>query len=111
MRAYSEIVNFEEAMTSHGMLILKFWLHIDQDEQLSRFKAREQISYKKYKITEDDYRNREKWDDYKLAVNEMVTRTSTQEAPWVLVEGNDKRYARIKVLKTLCEKLEKMLSE
>ena len=111
MRAYSEIVNFEEAMTCHGILVLKFWLHIDQDEQLRRFKAREQISYKKYKITEDDYRNREKWDDYKLAVNEMVTRTSTQEAPWVLVEGNDKRYARIKVLKTLCEKLEKMLSE
>lgn len=110
-RAYSEIVNFEEAMNAHGMMVLKFWLHIDNDEQLARFKAREQISYKKHKITEEDYRNREKWDEYQLAVNEMVARTSTQSAPWILVEGNDKKYARIKVLKTFCERLEKMLDE
>ncbi len=111
MQAYSEIVNFEEAMTAHGIMVLKFWLHIDKDEQLARFKAREQISYKKHKITEEDYRNREKWDDYQLAVNEMVTRTSTQNAPWILVEGNDKKYARVKVLKIFCERLEKMLDE
>jgi len=111
MQAYSEIVNFEEAMTAHGIMVLKFWLHIDKDEQLARFKAREQISYKKHKITEEDYRNREKWDDYQLAVNEMVTRTSTQSAPWVLVEGNDKKYARVKVLKVFCEHLEEMLDE
>ena len=111
MQAYSEIVNFEEAMTAHGIMVLKFWLHIDKDEQLARFKAREKISYKKHKITEEDYRNREKWDDYQLAVNEMVTRTSTQNAPWILVEGNDKKYARIKVLKIFCERLEKMLDE
>lgn len=111
MRAYSEIVNFEEAMTAHGILVLKFWLHIDKDEQLARFKAREQISYKQHKITEEDYRNREKWDDYQKAVNEMVARTSTQTAPWILVEGNDKKYARIKVLQTFCERLEKALDQ
>ena len=108
-RAYSEIVNFEEAMSGHGTLLIKFWLHIDQDEQLKRFKAREKLSYKKYKITEEDYRNREKWDDYNIAVNEMVIRTSTQQNPWVMVEANDKKYARIKVIKTYCEHLEKML--
>lgn len=110
-RAYKEIVNFEEALTEHGILLLKFWLHIDKDEQLKRFKEREQITYKQYKITEEDYRNRERWCDYQLAVNEMVTRTSTQNAPWVLVEGNDKKYARVKVLKTFCERLEKFLEE
>lgn len=108
-KAYSEIVNFEEAMADHGSLLLKFWLHIDKDEQLKRFKAREQISYKKHKITEEDYRNRDKWDEYNIAVNEMVTRTSTQKNPWIMVEANDKKYARIKVLKAYCEQLEKML--
>lgn len=107
--AYAEIVNFEEALSEHGILLLKFWLHIDKDEQLSRFKQREKISYKKYKITEDDYRNREKWDEYNIAVNEMVTRTSTLKNPWVMVEANDKKYARIKVLKAYCRHLEKML--
>jgi polyphosphate:AMP phosphotransferase len=109
-RAYSEIVNFEEALTDHNMLVLKFWLHIDKDEQLCRFQAREQITYKQYKITEEDYRNRERWDDYQLAVNDMVTRTSTKNAPWILVEANDKKYARIKVLKTFCEHLERALA-
>ena len=111
MRGYAEIVNFEEALTSHGILLLKFWLHIDKDEQLKRFKEREQIRYKRYKITEEDYRNRERWADYERAVNEMVTRTSTQEAPWILVEGNDKRFARIKILQTFCDKLEEKLSD
>jgi polyphosphate kinase 2 (PPK2 family) len=110
-RAYSEIVNFEEALSEHGILVLKFWLHIDKDEQLRRFKEREQITYKQYKITEDDYRNRDRWDDYQLAVNEMVTRTSTQSAPWILVEANDKKYARIKILKIFCDRLEKFLAD
>lgn len=108
-RSYSEIVNFEEALAAHGILVLKFWLHIDKDEQLRRFKEREQIPYKQYKITEEDYRNRDRWDDYQVAVNDMVTRTSTKAAPWILVEANDKKYARIKILKTFCEKLEKAL--
>jgi len=108
-RSYSEIVNFEQALTDHGTLLLKFWLHIDKDEQLRRFKERETISYKQYKITDEDYRNREKWDEYSLAVNEMVIRTSTLQSPWVMVESNDKKYARIKVLKCFCEQLEKSL--
>ena len=73
-------------------------LHIDPDEQLARFKAREQTAYKKHKITDEDYRNREKWDDYVIAVGEMVARTSTDDAPWVLVPAKDKRWARIAVL-------------
>ncbi len=108
-RAYPEIRNFEEALTDHGIVLVKFWLHIDKEEQLRRFKEREQISYKQHKITEEDYRNREKWDDYALAVNDMVARTSTQSALWTLVEANNKRYARIKVLKTYCDKLEQQL--
>lgn len=108
-RAYPEIRNFENALTDHGIALLKFWLHIDPDEQLSRFKAREQVSYKQYKITEEDYRNRDKWAEYSLAVNDMVARTSTQSAPWTLIEANNKRYARIQVLKTYCAKLEEML--
>jgi polyphosphate:AMP phosphotransferase len=108
-RGYSEIVNFEEELIRDGIIILKFWLHIDKDEQLRRFQSREQISYKQYKITEEDYRNREKWAAYELAVNEMIARTSTQAAPWILVEGNDKKYARIKVLKSYCERLESAL--
>ncbi len=109
MRAYSEIVNFEEDLVEHGVVLLKFWLHIDKDEQLRRFKEREKISYKRYKITEEDYRNREKWQDYELAANEMFSRTSNHTAPWVLVEANDKRFARIKVIKNFCEILEEKL--
>ncbi|MGR8933581.1 MAG: polyphosphate:AMP phosphotransferase [Gammaproteobacteria bacterium] len=109
MRAYSEIVNFEEALTGHGILLLKFWLHIDSDEQLQRFKEREQTPFKQYKITEEDYRNRDRWAAYDAAVNDMVARTGTRKAPWLLVEANDKRYARVKVLKTYCEQLEALL--
>lgn len=110
-RAYSEIVNFEEAMLAHGIVVMKFWLHIDHAEQLARFQRREEISYKQFKITEEDYRNRDKWDDYQKAVNEMIARTSTSKSPWLLVEANDKCYARIKVIKAYCECLEKMLDE
>ena len=111
MRSYSEIVNFEQALTDHGIILLKFWLHIDKNEQLQRFHEREQVSYKQFKITEDDYRNRDKWDDYKHAVNEMITRTSIREAPWILVEGNDKKYARIKILQAFCDRLESALDQ
>ncbi len=111
MRGYAEIVNFEEALTDHGILVLKFWLHIDRDEQLKRFMEREQTSYKQYKISEEDYRNRDKWEEYETAVNEMVMRTSTRVAQWILVEGNDKRYARVKILKNVCKKLEQHLSD
>lgn len=109
MRAYDEINDFEEQLTSHGTLILKFWLHIDQEEQLRRFKEREKISFKKYKLTEDDYRNRERWEDYEQAVNDMVERTSTEYAPWVMIEGNDKKFARIKAIRHYCQRLEQAL--
>jgi polyphosphate kinase 2 (PPK2 family) len=104
-RAYDEIVDFEAQLLEHGMLVRKFWLHIDPDEQFARFKAREQTPYKKYKITEEDYRNRDKWDAYVAAVNEMVARTHTPDAPWHLVPFNDKRYGRIQVLDAVCEAL------
>ena len=109
VRAYREINEFEEELTDHGIVLLKYWLHIDKDEQLARFKAREATSFKQHKITEEDYRNRERWDDYALAVNDMVERTSTACAPWHLIEGNDKRWARIRALQLLCERLEQAL--
>ncbi len=109
LRAYSEIVNFEEDLVEHGIVLLKFWLHIGKEEQLRRFKEREKISYKRYKITQEDYRNREKWQGYELAANDMFARTGGHTAPWFLVEANDKRFARIKILKNYCEMLEEKL--
>jgi polyphosphate:AMP phosphotransferase len=106
MRAYSEINDFEEQLHRAGVVVVKFWLSIDQQTQLERFKAREQVPFKRYKITEDDWRNRDKWADYQAAVGDMVDRTSTEIAPWTLVEANDKRWARVKVLRTLCDALQ-----
>lgn len=109
MRAYTEINEFEEQLINHGTILTKFWLAITPEEQLQRFQAREETGYKRFKITEDDWRNRARWPDYEQAVCDMVDRTSTEYAPWSLVEANDKRHARIKVLRTLCENLEKNL--
>jgi polyphosphate:AMP phosphotransferase len=109
-RAYAEINDFEAQLVERGIVLLKFWLHITPDEQLRRFKEREQIGYKAWKLTEEDWRNRERWADYELAVNDMVERTSTRQAPWTLVEANDKRHARVEVLRTLCERLEVALA-
>ena len=108
-RAYGEINRFEEQLVGHGTVLLKFWIHISKKEQLERFKLREQTPHKQHKITEEDWRNREKWHDYELAVHDMVTHTSTAASPWTLVAGNDKRYARIEILRTFCEQLEKGL--
>ena len=107
-RAYAEINDFEQQLADHGVVVCKFWLHITPEEQLSRFKEREVIAYKRWKLTEEDWRNREKWGHYEEAVNDMIERTSTAYAPWTLVEGNDKRFARVKVLRTLCERLESL---
>ena len=104
-RAYAEINDFEEQIVDHGIPLLKFWLHIDPEEQLRRFRAREQTPYKKYKLTDEDYRNRDRWDDYTLAVNEMVARTGGEPAPWHLVPANDKRWARVEVLDRVCDHL------
>ncbi|HEY3287943.1 MAG TPA: polyphosphate:AMP phosphotransferase [Gemmatimonadaceae bacterium] len=108
-RAYGEINDFEEEMHNHGTIVAKFWLAISKQEQLRRFKEREQVSFKTFKITEEDWRNRKKWDAYSDAVCDMVGRTSSGKAPWTMVEANDKYHARIKVLKTLCERIEKAL--
>jgi polyphosphate:AMP phosphotransferase len=105
MRAYTEINQFEDQLLEHGTVLVKYWLHVTQDEQLRRFRQRERSSFKRWKITEDDWRNRARWKAYELAVNDMVERTSTRRAPWTLVEANDKYYARIKVLQTACERL------
>lgn len=109
MRAYGEINDFEAQLVGQNYIVVKFWLQITQDEQLKRFEERQNTAYKRFKITPDDWRNREKWDAYQAAVCDMVDRTSTSIAPWVLVEANDKNYARIKILKTLCERIEKGL--
>jgi polyphosphate:AMP phosphotransferase len=106
MRAYSEINDFEEQLTDAGVVLVKFWLAIDEQTQLERFKEREQIPFKRFKITEDDWRNREKWGAYRDAVGDMVDRTSSEVAPWTLVEANDKRWARVKVLRTINDALE-----
>jgi len=106
-RAYAEINAFEDQMVDAGVLVFKFWVAIDADEQLQRFREREATGHKRYKLTEEDWRNHEKWDDYEVAASEMIARTSTEIAPWTLVEANDKRHARIKVLRALCEGLER----
>ena len=109
MRAYSEINDFEGSMVRSGTVVVKFWLAISKDEQYRRFKERENVAFKRFKITNEDWRNRKKWDAYEVAVCDMVDRTSTAGAPWTLVEANNKYYARIKVLKTLCLTLEARL--
>ena len=109
-RAYDEINAFEQQLIDHGTVVVKFFLHIGKDEQLSRFRERERTPYKRWKITDEDWRNRQKWDAYVEAINEMVTRTSTRRAPWVLVEGNDKRFARVKVVRTLADRLSRAVS-
>lgn len=111
MRAYSEINDFEEQLVDNNTVLIKFWLAITKDEQLRRFKEREKIGFKRFKITAEDWRNRDKWDDYERAVCDMVDRTSTEIAPWTLVEANDKNFARIKILKTLCQRIEAALKK
>lgn len=111
MRAYGEINDFEEQMVRNHTVVIKFWLAITKDEQLRRFKEREKIGFKRFKITDDDWRNREKWPLYEQAVCDMIDRTSTEIAPWVLVEANNKLHARLKVLKTLCVQIEQALAK
>jgi AMP-polyphosphate phosphotransferase len=108
-RAYSEINQFEKQLADFGAVVMKFWLHISEDEQLRRFKEREQTAYKSWKLTDEDWRNRAKRPDYEKAVEEMLLKTSTADAPWTIVEANDKYHARIKVLKTVVARLKKDL--
>ena len=110
-RAYQEINDMELQLAQHGTLVLKFWMQIDKDEQERRFKERMENPEKQWKITDEDWRNREKWDQYEKAVDEMLIRTSTTYAPWTIVEGNDKYYARVKVLETVVHAMEKRLEQ
>jgi AMP-polyphosphate phosphotransferase len=108
-RAYDEINDFEEQLSEGGVIVMKFWIAISADEQLRRFKEREITPFKQYKITEEDWRNRAKWDAYEAAACDMIERTSTSVAPWTLVEGNDKHVARVKVVETVRDRLRKAL--
>ena len=110
-RAYKEINDMEKDLYDAGAVVIKFWMHIDKDEQERRFRERQENPEKQWKITDEDWRNREKWDQYEDAVNQMLLRTSTDYAPWVVVEGNDKYYARVKVLKTVVDAIEERLKE
>jgi len=109
MRAYSEINDFEQQLVQHNILVVKFWLATSKAEQYLRFKARAKVSFKRFKITAEDWRNRKQWDAYELAVCDMVDRTSTTLTPWTLVEADNRYYARVKVLRTLTEALDSAL--
>ncbi|HOK42026.1 MAG TPA: polyphosphate:AMP phosphotransferase [bacterium] len=108
-RAYKEINELEAHLTNFGAILVKCWFHIDKDEQLRRFQERQNTPHKQWKITDEDWRNREKWDLYKEAVDEMLFRTSTTYAPWTIIESNNKLYGRIKTLKTIIKAAEKIL--
>ncbi len=110
-RAYNEINEFERQLTDWGAVVIKFWIHIDQETQLARFTERQNTPEKQWKITDEDWRNREKWPQYEVAVDEMLQKTSTKNAPWYIIESNDKHYARIKTLKIIVKALEKACEE
>ena len=108
-RAYGEIVDFEEQLRERGVIVLKFWLAITKDEQKRRFESRQQVERKQYKITEEDWRNRNRWEDYIVAASDMIDRTSTKQAPWTIVEGNDKHAARLKIVSAFVDRLSEEL--
>jgi polyphosphate kinase 2 (PPK2 family) len=108
-RAYAEINDFEDQLVEHGTVLEKFWLHISPDEQLARFEARAKTPFKTFKITDEDWRNRDKWDAYRLAADEMFERTSTARGRWHLVPANDKKVARLTVIKTVVKAMEARL--
>jgi polyphosphate:AMP phosphotransferase len=107
MRAYREIVEFETSLVHFGIVVVKFWLAISKDEQLARFREREKTPFKRFKITDEDWRNRKKWNAYERAVCDMVDRTSTDIAPWHLIEANDKKWARVRILEIICDAIER----
>ena len=109
MRAYGEINEFEEELSDAGVLIVKFWLAITPEEQLRRFNERSETPHKNYKITDEDWRNRDKWPQYEQAIGDMIDRTSTQIAPWHVIASDDKHWSRLEVLETLCDRIERAL--
>ena len=104
--AFYVIVSGQADVVRSGNVVVKLWLQISADEQLKRFKEREEISFKRFKITPEDWRNRDKWDAHERAASDMIEHTSTEHAPWTLVEAEDKRYARVKILKTIADAIE-----
>ena len=108
-RAYDEINDFERQLTDHGIFLCKFWLHISRDEQLRRFNARRDTPHKQWKLTDEDWRNREKWGTYRSAVEDMIARTHTDNAPWTIVEGEDKLWARVRTIEAVVDRLERGL--
>lgn len=108
-RAYDEIKSFERTLVDEVMVLVKFSMHISPEEQLRRFHSREHNALKRWKLTEEDWRNRHKWTEYEQAVNEMIERTDTSYAPWTVVEAEDKRYARVKVLQTVTRRVAQAL--
>jgi polyphosphate kinase 2 (PPK2 family) len=109
-RAYREINEFERQLVDFGTILVKFWIQISKDEQLNRFELRKETPYKAWKLTDEDWRNRQKWDLYEEAINDMLLKTSTLTAPWTIVEGNCKWYARVKALRTLVDVLTQELN-
>jgi polyphosphate kinase 2 (PPK2 family) len=110
MRAYGEINEFEEELVEHGIVVVKLWLAITEEEQLRRFKEREKMRFKRFKITPEDWRNRKKWDDYIVAASDMIDRTSTSIAPWTVLEANDKHLARVRAIETICKRMDDAFS-
>ena len=108
-RAYAEINDFERQLVESGIIVVKFWLHITPEEQLRRFERRQEIPFKRWKLTDEDWRNREKWSEYERAAHQMIGQTSTSLAPWRLVPADSKRFARLAVLDTVCDALEDAL--
>lgn len=102
-RAYKEIRDFETSLTNFGGIVIKFFIHISKEEQLERFEARQEDENKVWKITDEDWRNREKWNKYEEAINDMISETSTEDAPWYVINGNSKRYARLKALQIIID--------
>ena len=109
-RAYDEIVQFERTLVLEGVILVKFWMHISDDEQLRRFEGRQADPLKRWKLTDEDWRNRAKWNDYQQAVEDMLLHTSTQYAPWTVVEANNKLYARVKVVNTIVHAMERRMN-
>ncbi|MEM7183818.1 MAG: UDP-galactose-lipid carrier transferase [Spirochaetota bacterium] len=108
-RSYSEIINFEEDLLDAGSIIIKYWLHITPEEQLARFQGRQNDPLKRWKLTDEDWRNREKWDQYEAAALEMFEKTDSEKARWRVIAANDKYYARTLVLRYFCKTLKKEL--
>ena len=109
MRAYTEINDFEEQLVKGGISVIKLWLHITKEEQLKRFKERQRTSFKRFKITKEDWRNRKHWNEYVISASDMIDRTSTDIAPWTIIPANDKHIARLEVMEAIVRSLERVV--